>query len=151
MDLSKAFDTLDHKIMLDKLYHYGIRGIAHDWFQNYLSYRKQYVHINETSSKQLPITCGVPQGSILGPLLFLIYVNDLANVSKHAITILFADDTNTIFEAHTYDELMAMIQNDLICISTWFKANKLALNESKTKFMIFHKYFDKPPSSFGIT
>ena len=70
MDLSKAFDTLDHKILLDKLYHYGIRGVAHDWFRNYLSDRKQYVYINGTSSEQLPISCGVPQGSILGLYYF---------------------------------------------------------------------------------
>ena len=150
MDLSKAFDTLDHKILLDKLYHYGIRGIAHDWFRNYLSDRKQYIHINGTSSEQLPITCGVPQGSILGPLLFLIYVNDLATVSKHAITILFADDTNLIYKNETYEELRRIITEDLSEISDWFRANKLALNESKTKFMIFHTRFIKPPVVFQI-
>ena len=81
-----------------------------------------------TDSEHLPITCGVPQGSILGPLLFLIYVNDLAEVSKYALTILFADDTNNIYEGLTYDELMTTIQEDLIDISNWFKTNKLALN-----------------------
>ena len=150
MDLSKAFDTLDHKILLDKLYHYGIRGVAHDWFRNYLSNRKQYVHINGTSSGQLPISCGVPQGSILGPLLFLVYVNDLATVSEHALTILFADDTNLIYNGKTYNELKILIKNDLSKISDWFKANKLALNESKTKYMIFHTSYNKPPTSFQI-
>ena len=101
MDLSKAFDTLDHKILLDKLYHYGVRGVAHDWFRNYLRNRKQYVFVNGTSSERLPISCGVPHGSILGPLLFLIYVNDLANVFKHAITILFAETTNLIYKGQT--------------------------------------------------
>ena len=150
MDLSKAFDTLDHKILLDKLYHYGIRGVAHDWFRDYLSNRKQYVHINGTSSGQLPISCGVPQGSILGPLLFLVYVNDLATVSEHALTILFADDTNLIYNGKTYNELKILIKNDLSKISHWFKANKLALNESKTKYMIFHTSYNKPPFSFQI-
>ena len=109
------------------------------------------MYINGSSSEQLPITCGVPQGSILGPLLFLIYVNDLAEVSKYALTILFADDTNNIYEGLTYDELMTTIQEDLIDISNWFKTNKLALNESKTKFIIFHTHHNKPPDSFRIT
>ena len=150
MDLSKAFDTLDHKILLDKLNHYGIRGIAHDWFRNYLTGRSQFVTINGSNSVELPISCGVPQGSILGPLLFLIYINDLATVSKHAITILFADDTNAIYSSNTYENLEHIVIEDLQLISDWFKTNKMALNESKTKYIIFHATHNKPPDSFRI-
>ena len=82
IDLAKAFDTVDHKILLNKLQHYGIRGIALKWFQSYLSNRKQCVTVNGQSSEFAVITCGVPQGSILGPTLFLLYINDLALVSK---------------------------------------------------------------------
>ena len=108
MDLSKAFDTLDHTILLNKLNHYGIRGTALDWFKNYLNGRNQYVCIDGVDSTKLPITCGVPQGSILGPLLFLIYINDLATISKQAITILFADDTYTIYKSNSYDALQKL-------------------------------------------
>ena len=151
MDLSKAFDTLDHEILINKLKHYGIRGIALNWFQDYLTGRQQYVSIDGINSTKLKISCGVPQGSILGPLLFLIYINDLATVSKTAITILFADDTNTIYTSNTYDSLKKIVCDDLQKISDWFKTNKLALNETKTKVMIFHKAHTKPPSSFTLT
>ena len=117
MDLSKAFDTLDHNILLNKLQHYGIRGIALDWFRNYLTDRTQYVSIDGVNSTQLHVSCGVPQGSILGPLLFLIYINDLATVSKTAITILFADDTNNIYSSDSYEDLKVMATKDLQIIS----------------------------------
>jgi len=82
IDLSKAFDTINHKILLGKLEHYGIRGLTLQWFMNYLSDRQQYVHYNNVSYNLKPISCGVPQGSILGPLLFLFYVNDIVNSPK---------------------------------------------------------------------
>ena len=97
MDLSKAFDTLDHAILIRKLEYYGLRGFAIQWFKNYLTSRKQYVYYDSTESELLSIECGVPQGSILGQLLFLIYVNDISYSSNALQCILFADDTNVFF------------------------------------------------------
>jgi len=99
MDLSKAFDTIDHGILLHKLYHYGFRGVSNDWFSNYLHNRKQYVLYNSAKSPTENVSCGVPQGSILGPLLFILYMNDICHTSKLLNTILFADDT-TVFYSH---------------------------------------------------
>ena len=96
LDLSKAFDTIDHNILLHKLEFYGVRGLALNWFQSYLTDRKQYVLYNNVQSQTLDITCGVPQGSVLGPLLFLIYVNDIANCLAHSKLISFADDTTQL-------------------------------------------------------
>ena len=101
LDLSKAFDTVDHGILLMKLYKYGVRGVAYDWIQSYLQDRNQFVSFNDCDSRTMPIKCGVPQGSILGPLLFFIYVNDLASVSLVSLTILFADDTNVFITGKT--------------------------------------------------
>jgi len=137
LDLSKAFDTLNHRILLNKLNAYGIRGVANDWISSYLHDRKQYVVFNQNSSDLAPITCGVPQGSILGPLLFLLYINDLPLCSKNADFILFADDTNILFSHQDHKILENIINNEMNVISNWFKMNKLSLNVKKTNFMIF--------------
>jgi hypothetical protein len=113
LDLSKAFDTVDHNILLDKLNYYGIRGLALDLIKSYLSDRMQYVQYNQTNSIKQNISCGVPQGSILGPLLFLLYINDLANVSKLLTVILFADDTNIFYSPNDPTILTRVLKEEI--------------------------------------
>ena len=137
LDFSKAFDTVDHKILLDKLDHYGIRGCALSWFRSYLSHRFQYVTYNGSQSSQQLIKCGVPQGSILGPLLFLVFINDFCIVCKSTEPVLFADDTNRFSSGSNASSLQDGVNNDLAIIAEWLKVNKLSLNIKKTHFMCF--------------
>ena len=143
IDLRKAFDTVNHEILIRKLEHYGIRGSALHWFESYLTNRKQYVYINGESSQMDNITCGVPQGSVLGPLLFLIYINDLPNISSVLQFYLFADDTNIYYEADSLNKLERVINNELKKLYTWLIVNRLSLNIDKTNFLVFHPY-NKP-------
>ena len=129
--------------MLKKLEHYGIRGILLQWFKSYLMDRKQYVYFNGESSDLKPITCGVPQGSVLGPLIFLIYINDLPNISNKLKFFLFADDTNIYFESDNLFKLEMVINTELKKLNLWLNINRLSLNISKTNFLTFHPY-NKP-------
>ena len=133
-----AFDTVNHRILLSKLEHYGIRGCALEWIGSYLSDRKQYVSVNGSNSNLLSITCGVPQGSVLGPLLFLIYINDLPNASKKLTFYLFADDTNIYYESKDLSNLTKVVNKELRLAMKWLDANKLSLNIDKTNYIIFH-------------
>ena len=137
LDFSKAFDTVDHDILLRKLEKYGIRGRALDWFTDYLSNRLQYVTYNGAKSKREIIKCGVPQGSILGPLLFLLYINDLSTVSNDCFSVLFADDTNMFVAGKNTSEMCVKLNNDLQEICEWLRCNKLSLNILKSHYMIF--------------
>ena len=137
LDFSKAFDTVNHDILLQKLYYYGIRGNAYEWFKSYLTDRVQYVTYNGVQSSPKKIQCGVPQGSILGPLLFLLYINDLPNVCAKTMPFLFADDTNLFISRKNSHELYEAANNDLNAISEWLQVNRLSLNVKKTHYMLF--------------
>ena len=143
IDLKKAFDTIDHCILLDKLNYYGIRGLANKWIRSYLSNRYQYVVINNSHSEYRKLVCGVPQGSILGPTLFLLYINDIVCASKQLKFILFADDTTIYYNGNNEKETIQIINSELKELNSWFQLNKLSLNVSKTKFMIFNRKIKK--------
>jgi len=138
LDLAKAFDTIDHSILIKKLYVYGIRGLPLQWFKNYLSERYQQVQCNGTLSQLKLVKYGVHQGSNLGPLLFLLYINDLPNATDNLKLILFADDTNVFCSHSSWTELKDMVNVELNKIAEWFKSNRLSLNVKKSCFISFH-------------
>ncbi len=139
LDLSKAFDTINHKTLLSKLQHYGVRGLALEWFRSYLLNRKQYVTFKDKKSMEMTITCGVPQGSVLGPLLFIIYVNDLPNSLVYSKGVLFSDDTTLFCSSPNIRQLFNQVNEDLESLDDWFRANKLSLNLGKTNYMVFDR------------
>lgn len=138
IDLTKAFDTVDHDILLHKLEFYGIRGHTNNFFKSYLTNRLQYTVANGHESGLKPVTCGVPQGSVLGPLFFLIYINDLHHAVDNVLLRLFADDTGSFNYSKDIASLLKIAKDNFIKLYEWCKANKLTINTDKTCFLIFH-------------
>ena len=148
LDLAKAFDTVDHGVLMNKLRQYGVRGIPAKLLKNYLSNRTQQTIINNTKSNIQTINCGIPQGSILGPLLFNIYINDIINVSNFSIK-LFADDACLLLSSKDAKELENKVNIELNKINQWRKFSKLSINFSKSFYMIFFNKKQNP--EFNIT
>ena len=138
LDVAKAFDSVNHEILLDKLEHYGVRGISIKLLKSYLTNRKQYVYMNGSTSKLISIDTGVPQGSVLGPFLFLVYVNDLVNCSNFN-TVLYADDTVLTMPSNTVSNLKFKVEAELQKVLNWYRSNKLSLNYKKTQMLLFDK------------
>ena len=139
LDLKKAFDTVDHRIFLNKLYAYGICGNVHDWFRSYLTDRSQFLIYDRERSDTKQVKCGVPQGSILGLILFIIYMNDIMNVSNILYKILYEDDTCAVLSGNDLSDLIKLLHTELCKLSIWLSSNKLSLNTNKTSYLLFHR------------
>ena len=137
LDFAKAFDTVNHEILTKKLEYYGIRGTALQWLKSYLCNRMQCTEVGDTQSELEYIKCGVPQGSVLGPLLFLLYINDIVESSKIFKFILFADDTSLYYSTKNPLDIQETVNNELANISDWLSANRLSLNVGKSKLLYF--------------
>ena len=137
VDLQNAFDTVDHQILLAKLSHRGICGVSNDWFKSHLSNRNQYVSINGYGSGLAALNCSIPQGSVLGPPLFLLNINDLNQAIKFCKVHRFADDTNLLCLSNSVNKLNKLVNADLKSLENWLNANKISLNLKKIETVIF--------------
>ena len=136
MDLRKAFETVDQGILLSKLDVYGLGSAAGTWFKSYLTDPSQKCYVNSHLSNNRMLFCGIPQGTILGPLLFLLYINDLPNRLEHSQARMYADDNNLTFASNNIEDINYYLNQDLANVNKWLIANRLTLNQSKTEFML---------------
>lgn len=150
LDLRKAFDTANHQILLKKMERLGIRGVCYEWFKNYLSNRKQKVSIDSCYSKELIVNCGVPQGSILGPTFFFVYINSISNLNMFGKLILYADDTALVYLDNSVHSIKNKIKADLTEMQKWLCAHKLTLNIEKLHYKIINKNIQFDRSAIGV-
>ena len=143
MDLRKAFDVVNHDIPMTKLDHYGIANIENNWFGSYLSEIQHFIEVRGTKSNKETVICGVPQGSVLAPPLFPIFINDMETASHKTKPVLLSDDTTLVFEAENIENLYFKISQEMSKLEVWFAANELPFHPDKTKYILFH-----PPKNF---
>ena len=136
LDLKKAFDIVDHEILISKLVKYGITRNENSWFTSYLTNRSQYCSIDDQVSDIVEMECGIPQGSRLGPLLFIIYLNDFEHCLEHSRANMYSDDTEITISLNNQAELIETEQAELLNIAEWMRINKLSINPIKTEYMI---------------
>ena len=136
IDLNKAFDSVNHDILLKKIYLYGIKDKEFCWFRSYLTHRKQCCKVGGKISTYEAITCGVPKGSCLGPLLFLVYINDLHLSLNHSEVNMYADDTSISFSSNSIPDINQKVNSDLLCLKIWMESKKLSLNVTKTQTIL---------------
>ena len=150
IDLSKAFETINHQILLEKLEHYGVRGVSLSFFRSYLKDRKQFVQLGNIKSNLKQINLGVPQGSILAPLLFLLYINDMPNVFDSMKPVLFADDSCFYESGANLNAIIDNINKQLVDFSDWIYSNKLTINYKRSHYVVFHRKKILPDNKFFI-
>ena len=136
LDLKKAFDTVNHQILIEKLFAYGVKGTEIEWFKSYLSDRQQFCSVKNATSSTLTLKCGIPQGSSLGPLLFIVYLNDFEACLEFSRACMYADDTHCTIASANPKDLFENTQKEIVNIAEWMRTNKLSANPQKTEFMI---------------